>query len=163
MGKTRRAKRRARNRSRRVQRGGGVEFNTSMGHIVEDSGDPSIKAQYINAIETAFSKLNTLINGIQPGVLAVQVPSVKPKIDKYTVESQLYAEFHTRNDTLKDACNAKRGWITSTPADKINAARKVINQGLHEEIERIHQIAKQSKSSSQGVGLNYAALGRLTM
>ena len=134
-----------------------------MDHIVADSGDPNIKIEYITAIEQAFNNLISLINGIQPGVLAVQVPSVKPKIDKYTVASQLYAEFHTRNDTLKDACNAKRGWITSTPADKINAARKVINQGLHEEIERIHQKAKQSKSSSQGVGLNYAALSRLTM
>ena len=134
-----------------------------MDHIVADSGNPNIKQEYIKAITTAFSKLNSLIQGIQPGVLDVTVASVKPIIDKFTVASQLYDEFHTRNDTLKNACKAKMGFFTSTPADKINAARKVINQDLHEEIERIHQTAKQSKSSSQGVGLNYAALSRLTM
>jgi hypothetical protein len=150
-------------RSRRVQRGGGVEFNTSMDYIVSDSGDPNIKKQYITAINTAFNNLISLINGIQPGVLGVKVPSVKPIIDNNTIAWELYDKFHTLNDTLKNACNAKRGWITSTPADKINAARKVINQGLHEEINRIHQMAKQSTSSSQGVGLNFASIARLGM
>lgn len=152
MGKTRgrrRTKARAkatRTRTRRVQRGGGVEFNTSMDHIVSDINKSRVSNnEYVTVINGAFDKLIALINTIQPGVLNVPV-AVPPT--RATTAAQLYTEFHTLNETLKEACNAKKGIFTSTPADKINAARKAINQDLHSTITAIHQRAKPQESST---------------
>jgi hypothetical protein len=151
MGKTRRARGRKirRVRSRRVQRGGGTDFITSLVHIRDDIRyDGNLERYHLNVIHIDFNNLIALINTIQPGVLDVDVAASIPSVRK-TTAPELYEQFHTLNETLKNACIAKRGIFTSTPADKINAARKAINQHLHSAITEIHKEAKEKRLSTQ--------------
>ncbi len=139
-----------RTRSRRVQRGGGTDFITSLVHIRDDIRyDGNVERDHLNVIHTDFNKLITLIRTIQPGVLDVNVAASIPQV-RETTAPELYEQFHALNETLKQACKAKMGFFSSsTEAIKINAARKAINQHLHSEITAIHKEAKEKRLSTQ--------------